>query len=58
MTAIRRFGHIVMGLLRELSDENAYRRHLAIHGRPHSGAEWRRFCEERLRAKYSRPKCC
>jgi hypothetical protein len=58
MTALRRLGRIVVGLLRELSDETAYRRHLAAHGRPHSGDEWRRFCEERLHAKYTRPKCC
>ena len=58
MIALRRFRRLVMGLLRELADENAYHRHLAVHGRPHSGAEWRRFCEERLHAKYQRPKCC
>jgi hypothetical protein len=58
MTALRRFAEIVVGLLRELSDETAYRRHLAVHGRKHSGDEWRHFCEERLRAKYTRPKCC
>ena len=49
---------IIWGLLRELSDESAYARHLAAHGRPHSGEEWRRFSEERLQAKYSRAKCC
>jgi hypothetical protein len=47
-----------MGLLRELSDENAYRRHLKAHGRAHSGEEWRKFSEQRLRAKYLKPKCC
>jgi hypothetical protein len=55
---MKRFAKLVLSLLRELSDENAYRRHLAAHGRPHSGAEWRRFSEERLRAKYARAKCC
>jgi hypothetical protein len=49
---------LVLQLLRELGDENAYRRHLALHGRTHSGPEWRRFSEERLRAKYARGKCC
>jgi len=49
---------IVVGLMRELADENAYARHLRAHGREHSGAEWRRFSQERLRAKYTRPKCC
>jgi hypothetical protein len=55
---MRRFARLVWALLRELADENAYDRHLAVHGRPHSRAEWRRFSEERLRAKYARAKCC
>jgi hypothetical protein len=49
---------ILIGLARELADENAYARHLEAHGRVHSGDEWRRFSEERLRAKYARAKCC
>jgi hypothetical protein len=55
---MRRFGKLLLALLRELADENAYQRHLATHGRPHSGAEWRRFSEERMSAKYARAKCC
>jgi hypothetical protein len=55
---MKRFFRIVRGILRELADENAYQRHLAAHGRSHSAAEWRRFSEERLRAKYQRAKCC
>ena len=55
---MRRLMRLVMELLRELADENAYQRHLAVHGRTHSGAEWRRFSEESLSAKYSRAKCC
>ena len=58
MKALRRVGRLVMALLRELVDENAYRRHLEAHGRAHSGAEWRRFSEERMREKYARAKCC
>jgi hypothetical protein len=58
MSRILGLARILMGLLRELSDENAYQRHLAAHGRAHSGEEWRRFSEERLRAKYQRAKCC
>jgi hypothetical protein len=54
----RRIADLLLSLLRELGDENAYARHLAIHGRVHSGEEWRRFSEERLRAKYARAKCC
>lgn len=49
---------ILLAILREISDENAYRRHLAQHGAAHSGEEWRRFSEERLRQKYQRARCC
>jgi len=55
---MRKIGRLVVALLRELADENAYQRHLAIHGREHSGEEWRRFSEARLKAKYMRAKCC
>jgi hypothetical protein len=58
MNSIRRFAGFLLALLREIGDENAYRRHLEAHGRKHSGAEWRRFSEERMRAKYARAKCC
>ncbi|MBZ5595055.1 MAG: hypothetical protein LAP39_22660 [Acidobacteriia bacterium] len=58
MTRLRAFGSLLLALLRELSDENAYQRHLATHGREHSPSEWRKFSDERLRAKYVRPKCC
>jgi hypothetical protein len=55
---MKKIVRLVMTLLRELADENAYRRHLESHGRQHSGAEWRRFSEERLQEKYARAKCC
>jgi hypothetical protein len=55
---MKRFGKLLMALLRELGDENAYQRHLKVHGRAHSGEEWRRFSEERMRDKYARAKCC
>jgi hypothetical protein len=58
MSHIRNFARLVLATLREIGDETAYRRHLTAHGRPHSGAEWRRFSEERMRAKYARAKCC
>ena len=58
MKRLKRLGALLAALLRELADESAYRRHLAAHGRAHSGAEWRRFSDERLRARYTRPKCC
>jgi uncharacterized short protein YbdD (DUF466 family) len=49
---------LLLAMLREIGDENAYQRHLKIHNRNHSGKEWRLFCDERLRAKYARAKCC
>jgi hypothetical protein len=55
---MRRAWTLFIGLLHELSDQNAYARHLKVNGVAHSGAEWRRFSEERLRAKYMRAKCC
>jgi hypothetical protein len=58
MTRLRRFGALMLALLRELSDENAYERHLAVHGRTHCPKEWRKFSDERLKTKYLRPKCC
>jgi hypothetical protein len=58
MSAVRRFTSLLWGLLRELADENAYGRYLAAKGEAHSAAEWRRFSEQRLRAKFARAKCC
>jgi hypothetical protein len=55
---MRRIGRLVMALLRELADENAYQRHLEAHGVKASAEEWRRFSDERMRGKYSRAKCC
>lgn len=49
---------MLLAILRELADETAYRRHLARHGVHASGPEWRRFSEERMQAKFARPKCC
>jgi hypothetical protein len=48
----------IMELLREIADQNAYARHLAAHGVAHSGAEWRKFSDERFRQKYQQVKCC
>jgi hypothetical protein len=55
---MKRVWQLLIGLLRELADENAYARHLKASGRPHSAGEWRRFCDHRLKAKYARAKCC
>lgn len=58
MNWIRHASFLFRELLRELSDENAYRRYLVRCGRSHSREEWRRFSDLRLQAKYVRPKCC
>jgi hypothetical protein len=55
---VKRFAAGLLGLLREIGDENAYARHLVVHGVAHSPAEWRKFSDERFRAKYQRAKCC
>ena len=53
-----KFWNIVLSILRELGDENAYRRHLQVHGRTHSAEEYRHFQQEHFKAKYQRAKCC
>lgn len=54
----RGIANTIGGILKELSDQSAYERHLRFHGVGHSAAEWRRFSDARLRAKFVRPKCC
>ena len=58
LRVLRPLAQLVWSLLRELSDETAYQRHLTLHRAQSSGAEWRRFSEERLCSKYTRPRCC
>ncbi|MCL4402425.1 MAG: YbdD/YjiX family protein [Acidobacteria bacterium] len=58
MRRLRHLAGLLRSLLKELADENAYERHLAAHGRTHSPEEWRRFSDERLGARFTRPKCC
>jgi hypothetical protein len=58
MNALLKFAQIIVGLARELADENAYERYLAETGRKRSGEEWRRFSDARLRRKYQSGKCC
>ena len=58
MKLIRKTAAFLLNLARELGDENAYRRHLAAHGRGHSREEWQKFSQERLRWKFVHPKCC
>lgn len=55
---MKRLWMTLVAIVRELSDESAYRRYLAAHGSRPSAESWRRFSDERLRRKYSRAKCC
>ena len=55
---MRNFFRILLGLLREIGDENAYARYLQRNGKEHSGVEWRKFSEQRMKNKYARAKCC
>lgn len=58
MTGLRMIWYQIRGLLLELSDQAAYRRHLADHRLEDSPAEWRRFLDRRFQSKYARAKCC
>lgn len=49
---------MIVGILRNLSDESAYARHLEAHGAIHSREEWQRFTDKRWNAKASRARCC
>jgi hypothetical protein len=55
---MRRIGRLILELLRELSDENAYARYLATEGCAPSREAWRKFSDQRHRDKYMRAKCC
>jgi hypothetical protein len=58
MKRFRKLAAGLLELLREIGDENAYARYLAVHRVAHSPAEWRKFSDERFRAKYQKAKCC
>jgi hypothetical protein len=49
---------VLRGIVNELSDHNAYQRHLAAHRACHSPEEWRRFQDELWKAKARRARCC
>jgi hypothetical protein len=58
MTIFRQFFSFLLALARELSDENAYARHLQLTGHAPSAAEWKLFIDQRHRRKYQNAKCC
>ncbi len=55
---MRSFWKTIVAILRELADENAYARFLHAEGAVASKETWRRFSDHRLKAKYSRARCC
>ncbi len=58
---MKRFSKLLLllrDLLRELSDQAAYARHLEKSGRSASSAEWKEFSNRRYRRKYQSAKCC
>ena len=55
---LAQLGRILMGILREIGDENAYARHLAARGVAPSKDEWRLFSDARMKRKYMGAKCC
>lgn len=58
MTPLRRLIRFLAALLADLSDQRAYRLHLALQHRPPSPEEWRRFSDARFARKYRQGRCC
>ena len=54
----RSIADIISGIIAEISDQNAYRRHLDAQGTVHSPEQWRRFQDEHAAANSRRPRCC
>ena len=53
-----RFLRVVWAILREIGDENAYDRYLLTRRLTPSRENWQAFSEQRMCAKYRKPKCC
>jgi hypothetical protein len=49
---------VLWAVLREIGDENAYSRYLTLRGLAPSRENWHAFSEQRMCAKYRKPKCC
>jgi len=58
MKYVRSFLQIVIAILREIFDENAYQRFLARTGRESSTETYAAFMREREAGMATRPKCC
>ena len=53
-----RFLRVVLAILREIGDENAYHRYLALNELRPSRENWRVFSEQRMGTRYRKAKCC
>lgn len=58
MSALKKVWRTLRGIMRELSDQSAYERHLRAHGYEHSPAAWRHFQDCQAKRRFTRPKCC
>jgi hypothetical protein len=58
MNAFARLRDILAALMRELSDEAAYERHLARHGAEPSPEQWRHFVEQKFGNRDRCGRCC
>ena len=58
MSLSRQLAAIVKGIVDEIADQKAYRRHLDWRGAAHSGDQWRKFYDERWKARSRRGTCC
>jgi len=58
MSRIGRITTLLMAVLREIFDESAYQRFLALSGMASSRGAYARFMREREGTKLRAPRCC
>jgi len=58
MRRLERIISLLMAILREIFDESAYKRFLAINGMVSSRAAYAQFIREREGIKMRTPRCC
>lgn len=58
MQLLHRLRRILLGILREIGDENAYARHCRLHHLTPGPESYRHFQAEHYGRKYQRAKCC
>jgi hypothetical protein len=58
MSRIGRITSLLMAVLREIFDESAYKRFLALNGMASSRGAYARFMREREGTRLRTPRCC